>query len=83
MDEVDGCRLEGKNLWGTYLHGLFDEPEFRRHYLGDLRRRFNLPEPPPGSDPAGSDPYDDLADAVGKHLAVEEMLEEKAWIPSQ
>jgi len=82
VDELDGCRVEGRTVWGTYLHGLFDEKEFRDYYLKQLRQRFGLPEPLMGSDPAGSDPYDDLAQFVSGHLAVEQMLEQSEWIPS-
>ncbi|MDO8730025.1 MAG: cobyric acid synthase [Candidatus Omnitrophota bacterium] len=81
VDEMDGCRLEGSTVWGTYLHGLFDEPIFRRWFLDHLRDRYDVPKPPPVRR-AETDPYDDLADAVSKHLRVDEMLEEAAWTPS-
>jgi len=29
-------------VWGTYLHGVFDEDEFRRQFLDALRRRKGL-----------------------------------------
>jgi adenosylcobyric acid synthase len=29
-------------VWGTYIHGVFDEPEFRRAWLNRLRRRKGL-----------------------------------------
>ncbi|MDT7043790.1 cobyric acid synthase [Candidatus Nitronereus thalassa] len=29
-------------LWGTYIHGVFDEPEFRRAWLNRLRKRKGL-----------------------------------------
>ena len=32
----DGC------IWGTYLHGVFDEPGFRRSWLNRIRRRKGL-----------------------------------------
>jgi len=80
VDELDGCRLEDQPIWGTYLHGLFDEPEFRRWFLDRLRNRYQVPKPKsvPGTE---SDPYETLADAVSSHLRVEEMLEEPAWRP--
>ena len=78
VDEMDGCRLEDRPVWGTYLHGLFDEPDLRRWLLDRLRERHGLPKPPPIS-AAETDPYDELADAVGRHLRVDEMLEEAAW----
>lgn len=78
VDEMDGCRLEEQPVWGTYLHGLFDEPEFRGWFLDHLRDRYDVPKPP-SVRRAESDPYDDLADAVSRHLRVDEMLEEAAW----
>ncbi len=30
-------------VWGTYIHGLFDQPQFRRAWLNGLRRRKGLP----------------------------------------
>ena len=34
----DGAVAEGGRVWGTYIHGVFDSPGFRRHYLNSLRR---------------------------------------------
>jgi adenosylcobyric acid synthase len=33
----------GGLVWGTYIHGVFDEPGFRRAWLNRLRRRKGLP----------------------------------------
>lgn len=79
VDELDGCVVEGQPVWGTYLHGLFDEKEFRAWTLNRLRRQYRLPEPPAA--PAERDPYDALADAVSAHLRVDEMLEQTVWTP--
>ena len=81
VDELDGCRVEGRTVWGTYLHGLFDEPEFRHWYLDQLRDRYDVPKPPLVRR-TETDPYDDLAHFVSGHLAVEQMLEQSEWIPS-
>lgn len=76
VDEMDGCRVEERPVWGTYLHGLFDEPEFRQQFLSRLRATHNLPPVPRGQAPSYSDPYDELADAVRAHVAVDEILQE-------
>ncbi len=38
----DGCADASGRVWGTYLHGIFDAPEFRRHFLDGLRARRGL-----------------------------------------
>ena len=30
-------------MWGTYLHGVFDDDEFRRHFIDELRTAKGLP----------------------------------------
>ena len=37
---LDGARV--KNIWGTYLHGVFDEDEFRRAFINQLRSKKGL-----------------------------------------
>jgi adenosylcobyric acid synthase len=36
LGDTDGA------VWGTYLHGIFDEDDFRRAFLDALRRRAGL-----------------------------------------
>lgn len=36
------CREDGR-VWGTYIHGVFDAPRFRRRWLNGLRARKGLP----------------------------------------
>jgi adenosylcobyric acid synthase len=31
------------NVWGTYIHGIFDNDEFRRAFLNGIRRMNGLP----------------------------------------
>lgn len=35
-DDIDGAQSETKRIWGTYLHGLFDEPSPRHVFLKQL-----------------------------------------------
>lgn len=56
-------------VWGTYLHGVFDEDEFRRQFLDALRTRKGLaalgaPQTRFGLEPA----LERLADALRMHL---------------
>ncbi|MBS0172145.1 MAG: cobyric acid synthase [Nitrospira sp.] len=38
----DGAMRDDGLVWGTYIHGLFDQPRFRRAWLNRLRRRKGL-----------------------------------------
>lgn len=37
-----GCGNENNSIWGVYLHGLFDEDNFRRWFIDQARKRKNL-----------------------------------------
>lgn len=68
---LDGRPLgygEPGRVWGSYLHGVFDAPEFRRWWLDALRARKGLP---PLADRPGQDldaALDRLADVVRASL---------------
>jgi adenosylcobyric acid synthase len=38
-ERFDGAMSEDALVWGTYVHGIFDAPEFRRDFLNALRKR--------------------------------------------
>jgi adenosylcobyric acid synthase len=37
VSDFDGAQAAGGRVWGTYLHGVFDNPGFRRHFVDGLR----------------------------------------------
>lgn len=81
-DELDGCQLAQRRVWGTYLHGLFDEPGFRRWTIDGLRRRNGLAAAPPPAEEGPGDPYARLAQRVRQNLQVGRLMDEVvAWIP--
>lgn len=41
---LDGWATPDLRIWGSYVHGLFDNDEFRRLWLADIRRQLNLPD---------------------------------------
>lgn len=42
-DKVLGCKNSDGNIWGSYIHGLFDNNLFRRHILNIVRKNKGLP----------------------------------------
>jgi len=43
MVVLDGARSSDGCVWGTYIHGVFDQPGFRRQWLNRVRGRKGLP----------------------------------------
>jgi adenosylcobyric acid synthase len=41
--EDEGAITEDRRVIGTSIHGIFDAPPFRRHFLNKVRKRKNLP----------------------------------------
>ncbi len=41
-DRDDGAMSAEGLVWGTYIHGVFDQPDFRRQWLHRVRVRKNL-----------------------------------------
>ncbi len=42
FQDVDGAMSADGFVWGTYIHGVFDQPEFRREWLNRARVRKHL-----------------------------------------
>jgi adenosylcobyric acid synthase len=38
----EGTKTSDLRIWGTYLHGIFDLPEFRRSFIDHIRKRKGL-----------------------------------------
>lgn len=67
-DEFDGAVTHGGRVWGTHLHGLFDNAGFRAWWLNRLRRRCGVLERDSAASATPDDPYARLAAAVRPHL---------------
>ncbi|NCO35470.1 MAG: cobyric acid synthase CobQ [Armatimonadetes bacterium CG2_30_59_28] len=63
----DGAVSADGRVFGCYLHGLFDNAEFRRHFLNVLRRRKGL-LPLDAATEVGEDSIDRLAEHVRQSL---------------
>ncbi len=66
-DQPDGAAL-GVHCFGTYIHGLFDEPAFRRAYLNRLRQRKGLAPRGTSAIQTQRDRFDVLADWLAAHV---------------
>jgi len=62
--------LSNENIFGTYVHGIFDNDDFRRQVLNAVRRRKNLPPLEVSRNVAAEKQrnYDRLAEVVRKNL---------------
>lgn len=67
-DRLDGAVSADGSVWGTYLHGVFDAPVFRRRILNDLRARHSWAPLPPSSGTQSAQGLDSLATLVREHL---------------
>ncbi len=67
VDLLDGAKDVSGRVWGCYVHGLFDNEAFRRHFLIEVRTAFGLPLPTT-AEPGIENPYDRLADAFEQHM---------------
>jgi adenosylcobyric acid synthase len=72
VEVLDGAVARDGALFGTYLHGLFDNAGFRAAFLNRLRRQRGLTERP-AAEPA-ADPFDQLAAHLERHLDMERLL---------
>lgn len=74
VNELEGALSDDGRVLGTSIHGLFDEPGFRRHYLNQIRARKGLaPLEVSGDDDAKTvriRAYDRLADLLANNLAI-------------
>jgi adenosylcobyric acid synthase len=73
----DGTLSPDGNVWGTYLHGIFHNDEFRRHWLNHLRRRKGLQpvQEMISFKDRQLEAFDRLADHVRRHLDIKKIYQ--------
>jgi len=67
-DRFEGAISDDGAVWGTYIHGVFDAPAFRRRVLNDLRTRRNWAPLPPANNSPAAQGLDGLATLIREHL---------------
>jgi adenosylcobyric acid synthase len=72
VEVLDGAVTRDGRVFGTYLHGIFDNLGFRSALLNRLRRDKGLAERP--ATESGTDPYDLLADHLARNLDLAKLL---------
>ncbi|HEY6873821.1 MAG TPA: cobyric acid synthase [Geobacteraceae bacterium] len=70
---ADGAVSPDGRVFGTYLHGIFDNDGFRTAYLNRIRRDKGLA--PLAEAAPQADPFDLLAEHLERHLDMERLLE--------
>lgn len=74
VDLEDGAVSSDGRVWGSYLHGFFDDPMTRRGFLDGLRTRRGLPPGSAESGPTLESELDRLADHLAVHLDLDHIL---------
>jgi len=67
----DGAVSPDGRIFGTYLHGIFDNDGFRTAFLNRLRTEKGIDNV---TSKPQADPFDLLADHLEKHLDIEKLL---------
>jgi len=67
-DYIDGAVAHGGLIFGSYLHGLFDNANFRRAFISKLRQRKGLSAAPMQPTASRQQQYDELAGIVRHSL---------------
>jgi len=71
---AEGAASADGRVWGSYLHGLFDNPELRAALLAGLRQRRGLAPAPPTPDHDLERELDRLAAHLEAHLQLEPLF---------
>lgn len=70
----DGCVSADGRVFGTYLHGIFDNTRFRESYLNSIRRDKGMPQHWGDQKKPLHDPFDQLAEHMEKHIDMKRLM---------
>jgi len=71
----DGTVSSDGRVFGTYLHGIFDNEHFRGTYLNGIRRKKGMPQGRKNSMIPADDPFDRFAGHLEQHLDIRQLLD--------
>ena len=71
----DGCVSVDGRIFGTYLHGIFDNARFRDLYLNRIRSEKGMPLQWEENREPRSDPFDLLSNHMEQHLDMPKLFE--------
>lgn len=72
---LDGAMSPDGKVWGTYLHGLFDEPEFLDTFIGSFGKPVDSVAKQSSAFAYRQSQYDKLANHFRKHVNIDLLLE--------
>jgi len=73
----EGAKIN--NVWGTFIHGIFQGDQFRKHWINTLRHRYNLKEVTNNLkyEERKEEMFQQLVDHFRKHVNIEEILKDE------
>jgi adenosylcobyric acid synthase len=71
----DGTVSGDGRVFGTYLHGIFDNQQFREAFLNGVRRDKGLPQSRTSAGIPADDPFDRFAGHLEQHLDITQLLD--------
>jgi adenosylcobyric acid synthase len=71
----DGAVSSDGRVFGTYLHGIFDNQHFREVYLNGIRLQKGMPQQRRSHAVPAEDPFDRFAEHLEKHLDITRLLD--------
>jgi adenosylcobyric acid synthase len=71
----DGTVSGDGRVFGTYLHGIFDNRQFREAFLNGVRRDKGLPQSRTSAGTPADDPFDRFAGHLEQHLDITQLLD--------
>ncbi|NVN91409.1 MAG: cobyric acid synthase [Desulfuromonadales bacterium] len=75
VDILDGCVSDDGRVFGTYLHGIFDNTSFRDIYLNRIRSEKGMPLQSEETRAPVTDPFDLLSSHMEQHLDMPKLFE--------